>query len=208
MAKRKRSVLAWHFLAAPALPHGDGRPVVVGETLTVEPPIIPCRQGLHASRRAIDALAYAPGALVCRVRCSGEIVEEGDKLACSERTVLWMADAARVLRLFACDIAEDALLAERKRGREPHADSWRAIDVARRWVDGKATDAERSAARSAAWSAARSAAESAAWSAAESAARSAAESAARSAAWSAAWSAANRKLERALRRLGRSGGSR
>jgi hypothetical protein len=188
MAKRKRSVLAWHFLAAPVLPHSDGRPVVVGETLTVEPPIVPCRHGLHASKRALDALTYAPGALICRVRCSGEIVEEGDKLACSERTVLWMADATRVLRLFACDTAEEALLAERKCGREPHADSWRAIEVARRWVDGKATDAERSAAWSAAWSAARSAAWSAAWSAAE--------------------SAADRRLERALRRLGRSGGAR
>lgn len=175
--KKKRSVLAWHFLAEPKLPHGDDRPVVVGDTLTVEGPIIPCQRGLHASRRAIDALRYAPGALVCRVRCSGEIVEKDDKLACSERTVLWMADATRVLRLFACDIAEEVLLAERKRGREPHADSWRAIEVARRWVNGKATDEERSAA----------------------------ESAAKSAAWSAAWSAANRKLERMLRRLGRSG---
>lgn len=167
----KRSVLAWWF-AAPdkdgtvRLPHGDGRPVVVGETLTVIGPIVPCERGLHASRRAIDAIQYAPGAVVCRVRCSGEIVEEGDKLACSERTVLWMADASRVLRLFACDIAKEALLAERKRGREPHADSWRAVEVARRWIEGKATDGEQIAARSAAgivagraaWGAARSAA--------------------------------------------------
>ena len=37
MAKRKQKpVLAWWFCAEPKLPHGDGRPVVVGETLTVE----------------------------------------------------------------------------------------------------------------------------------------------------------------------------
>jgi hypothetical protein len=200
MKTKRKSILAWHFLAEPVLPHGDGRAVVVGETLTVDPPIILCERGLHASRRAIDALHYAPGALVCRVRCSGEIVEEGDKLACSERTVLWMADAARVLRLFACDIAEEALLAERKRGREPHSDSWRAIEVARRWIDGRATDEERSAA----WTAAESAARSVARSAAEIAALDAAGSAAWSAAWSAAESAANRMLERMLRRLERS----
>ena len=181
MSAKRKSILAWWFVAPspdggpPRLPNADGRPVVVGETLT-DPrdsagktgPVVLCERGFHASRRAINALTYAPGAIVCRVRCSGEIVEDGDKIACSERTVLWMADATRVLRLFACDVAEDALLAERKRGREPHADSWRAIEVARRWADGKATEAERSAAWSAA-SAAESAARSAAWSAASAA---------------------------------------
>jgi hypothetical protein len=72
---------------------------------------------------------------------------------------------ARTLHLFACNIAEQALLAERKAGREPHTDSWAAIQAKRDWLDGKITDDQLSAAW-AAWSAA----ESAAWSEARSAA--------------------------------------
>ena len=61
---------------------------------------------------------------------------------------------SRTLRLFACDCAERALERERKAGREPHADSWKAIEVARRFADGKATTKELEAARSAAYAAA------------------------------------------------------
>ena len=101
------------------------------------------------------------------------------------------------LHELACKFAEQALRAERKAGREPHPDSWKAIKVKRQWLKKKATAEQLQAARSAAWSAARSAAElaeeSAARSAAWSAARLAEESAARSAAWSAARSAARSK---------------
>ena len=86
----------------------------------------------------------------------------------------------------ACKFAEQALKAERKAGREPHPDSWKAIKVKRQWLKGKATDEQLQAAWLAAWLAAESAAESAAWSAA-------ASSAARLAAWSAAESAARKK---------------
>ncbi len=93
MNTRAKSVLGWWFCAPNAdgtilLPHGDGREVRVGETLIVTGPIVPCSSGLHASSRAIDALKYAPGSTVCRVRLSGTIIQEGDKLAASERKVL------------------------------------------------------------------------------------------------------------------------
>ena len=177
-----KSVLGWWFAASDALPNGDGRNIVVGETLTVNPPVVLCERGLHASRRLIDALSYAPGEILYRVRLGGTVIHGDNKMVATERTALWRLDATRALRLFCCDVAERALKAERKAGREPHKDSWAAIAVTRRWIDGRATDAERSAAGSAAGSAAESAAGSAAWSAAESAAWSAAESAARSAA--------------------------
>jgi len=210
-------VLGWWFAKGDTLPHGDGRKVAIGETLTVEGPIVLCERGLHASRRLVDALKYAPGPILYRVRLSGTIVPHSslrageDKLAASERTALWRVDATRALRLFACDVAESALLRERKAGREPDNRSWEAIRVTRLWLDGKATEAARSAARSAAESAARNAAwnaaESAAWSAAwnaawnaaESAARSAAESAASRAASHAAWSAAERMFQKRIR---------
>ena len=54
---------AWWFAHADAdgqvrLPHGDGRLVVVGETLTVEGEVVPCKHGLHASHRIIDAFKF------------------------------------------------------------------------------------------------------------------------------------------------------
>ena len=45
-----------------------------------------------------------------------------------------------ILFEFACDVAERALMAERAAGREPHADSWNAIAVKRRWLKEEATD--------------------------------------------------------------------
>ncbi len=65
-----------------------------------------------------------------------------------------MADAKVALRLFACDVADEALHAERVAGREPHAASWEAVRVSRLWAAGKATEAKLFAARSAALSAA------------------------------------------------------
>jgi hypothetical protein len=193
--KTKKAVLGWWFAAAQPdgsviLPHGDGRLVVPGETLTVKPPIEACVRGLHASTRALDALGYARGPMVARVQLSGILDKsEADKVAASRRKTLWLVDATRALHEFAVWCARQALEAERAAGREPDARSWRALEVRLAWLRGEASDADLSAAESAAWSAAWSA-ESAAWSAARGAARGAARSAARSAARGAAWSAA------------------
>jgi len=195
-------IMGWWFCAPAAdgrihLPHGDGREVVAGETLSVMGPIKACESGLHASERPIDALRYAPGATICRVRLSGDMDRKEDKVAAEHRETLWIADATTALRLFACDCAEAALLAERAAGREPHPASWDAIRVTRLWCSGRATEEEWSVAwsaeRSAAWRAARSEAESAAW------------GAARRAAWSVAWSAAESAARNAAPR--RAGGA-
>jgi len=138
----------------PVLSHGDNRIVRVGETLTVEGPIRCCERGLHASKRAIDAISFRSGTLACRVRLSGEIVERPDKCAASARTVLWMADADRCLRLFAIWCAREALEGERARGREPDPRSWRALDVAEAYLAGKASKEEMRAAADAAAAAA------------------------------------------------------
>ena len=94
------------------------------------------------------------------------------------RIVIEPAD--REIRLFACDCAEHVLPFFEKR----YPDDKRprqAIEVARRFANGQATQEELIAADSAAWSAV---------SAAGSPARSAAKSAAMSATWSVAWSVA------------------
>ena len=195
--------LAWHFLPDDGMTAdhtGDTlrQKVQAGQTLTVKPPVIPCENGLHWSRRAIDALRYAPGAIICRVRASGEIEEETDKGCSSERTCIAMADAITTLHEFAVWSARGALTREREAGRKPDPRSWAALEVKERWIRGEATDGELAVAESAARAAARAAAE---YSAVYSAA-SAAESAARAAAWYSAEYAAgdsqNEELERRL----------
>jgi hypothetical protein len=67
----------------------------------------------------------------------------------------WMHLDAPILRLFAADCAERALLREQAAGREPDPRSWAAAAVARRYARGEATDEELDAAWDAAWAAER-----------------------------------------------------
>ena len=118
--------------------------------------------------------------------------------ACPEADRLWVAlrliNDERILRLFAVWCARDALALVDA----PDPRSVAACDVAERYANGRATDAELAAAWSAAGSAGarramcwrRSAARSAAWSAAWSAAE--------AAAWSAAWAEAEAAAQVAL----------
>lgn len=175
------AVLAWHFLREGGLTR-DGRTVHVGETLHVDPPLILCWHGLHASRRLIDAPANAPGPVLCRVRCSGEVIDGSDKLVCTDRTVLAMADVSRQLHEFACGEAERAL---RKSGVDDER-PWRAIEAKRAWLRGEATDTDLAIA----WTAVRPPARNAARDAPEVVAREVAWNAARVATWATAWPAA------------------
>ena len=200
--------LGWHFLPDDRrLRFGERKLVVPGETVRVEGTLELCEWGLHASKRAIDALQYAPGSIVSYVRLGGGDVVEGDDKACAhERTPLWMADATRTLHEFACWCAERGLAREREAGREPDARSWAGIEAKRRWLRGEISVRElaaaRAAARAATWAAAGAATWAAAWVAAEAAARAAARVAAGDAAWDAARAAEraaqNAKLEEML----------
>jgi hypothetical protein len=208
------SILAWHFLEETGCTRrSDGYPppvrVEVGQTLTETRPLVMCKVGLHASIKALDALEYAPGPFVCRVRMTGLRVTDNmnvDKLCHSRRTVLAMADATELLHEFACWCAETALLRERTEGRQTDPRSWSAINAKRGWLKGAVSTRELEEAMASAWAAAReaesaaswaavksavkSAASGAAWVAACSSAREAACSSARAAACSAAWAAA------------------
>lgn len=206
----------WHFLAEKGKLR-DGSPAAsVGGVETFDGEPVLCKDGLHASARAIDALRYAPGAYVRRVRLEGTIVGglivgEGDKRCATRRVIVAEADATRTLHLFACDEAERALKASNVEDER----CWNAIAVKRLWLDGKATDEELSAARAAAGAAVRDAArgafgtatwgQHATWAAVRAAAMAAAWDAAGAAAWAAAWGpardAANERLERALHAL-------
>jgi len=90
---------AWHFVNDTL---HDGSPVPQdGETLVFTGEPILCLQGYHASLSARDALRYAPGNILCLVECGGKIIEDTDKLVCTERTIIQRIDATEMLRYFA-----------------------------------------------------------------------------------------------------------
>jgi hypothetical protein len=189
-------VLAWWFSASTYRLANTGTRFRVGHTNIVTGKIIPCEHGLHGSLLAIDALKYAPGSNVIRGLFDGTVVEHNnDKIACSRRTPLVIADATMLLQEFAywCARTQWDLLTDQR--------SRTAIETKARWIRGEATDTELAAARDAAWAATRDA--SAASAAARDAARyaSAASASDSAAAWagdSAARAAQNIELERRL----------
>src|SRR3990172_3699057 len=189
--------LGWHFLPEDKrLRYGTREVVEVGRPVKVAGKLALCEWGLHASRRAIDALAYAPmdsaKLYACRVRLGGELIESQDKAVASEREVLWMVDATKALHLFACRVAEDAFT---KYG-NGDTRSLAAIQAKRDWLEGKITSEElKAAARAAevaAWAAGAAGAEEEREGLEGEAARTEAEAAARAAevAAAAAWAAA------------------
>ncbi len=183
-------VLAWHF-TGPAL--RDGRPIpAIGEPLVHSGGIIPCKAGLHASIDPFDALRFAPGPMLHRVECSGQIIKHGgDKIVCRQRTIVASIDATALLRRFACDQAIEALRIAAITPPQIVTDYLRTADESIRDAAWAATWA---AARDAAWDAARDVVRAAVWDAARGdawdAARAAAWAAARGDARAAAWAAA------------------
>ncbi len=166
---------------------GEWMPEVEGE-------LVPCLNGYHVV--SIEQLPMWLGERIFEVQTGEEIVHADDKSV--TRTCRLTRECTgwneRTARLFVCDCAEHVLsLYEAK-----YTDDVRprqAIEIARRYAEGKATAEElaaaRVAARDAVWAAARDAARDAAR-----AARGAALTAARDAAWAvrdatwAAWDAA------------------
>ena len=154
----------WHF-AAETLRDGSPLPAV-GERLPTIEHIEPCVCGYHASARPIDALAYAPGPYVARVRLHGRWLDHGspiDKRVAQSRECLTpYVDASAALREMARWSALQVI------------DLWDAPAVVRQYLEtGNAWAAARAAARDAAWAAAGDVA----WAAARAAARDAARNA-------------------------------
>jgi len=143
------TIEAWHFARQDrCLAFGDGRKIVKGRTLTVEGKPILGNHGLHASRKITDALKTGyGGSIICRVEVGGEIIEGGSILAGQTRKCLWWIDASKLLHEFACKCAARAL---KKTNFKKTSKSWKAINIKRKWLAGKATDRELEDARSAA----------------------------------------------------------
>ena len=186
---------AWYFATEERkLQYNDNRSIIVGETQSVdltERPLKLCEWGLHASKRLIDALGYAPGAFLYEVELSGKMIVGGDKIVAEHRTYLREIDATEILRAFA---RKQAMINIEKI--EPYCNE-NEYEIILNWLK-TGDETLKTAAYYAAHSAAdydanfiaNSAAYSAAYSAARSAAHSAADYDANSIAYSAAYSAA------------------
>ena len=150
-----KRITCWHWLAEDKrLRWGTKEKVRVGRTYTAEGSLVMCKNGMHGSRRLLDALQYAPGTVLCRVQIWGGVQEQSDKLVGRNRKVLAMVDATKMLHEAACHFAEEALTV----AKVTDVRCWNAIEIKRAWIKGNATDAELAAAGDAAWAAARDAA--------------------------------------------------
>jgi hypothetical protein len=166
---------AWHFVPEDRmLRYGSNLLVEVGYVYS-EPAgeLAMCQHGMHASRHPSDALVYAPGPVLCRVRCWGDVQEQGDKLVCRYREVVEMRDISHELRLYACWCVRETPLADGRKVWDLLTDSRSraAVEIAEQFCAGTATldqlDAAWAAASAAgaAGVAAREAAAGAAWAA-------------------------------------------
>ena len=182
--KAQKTVLAWHFVKDDGT-NRDGIKKRSGNGTKWRVRLFLASAVYTVHVRPLDALEFAPGCILRRTEHRGTIVEHNDdKIASSERRALWQIDATKLLHLFACWAAENAL----KDAKVTDERCWKAIKIKRQWLGKKATDEELAAASAAASSAASSAASAAASAAARAACDAA--RAARDAAWAAAWAAA------------------
>lgn len=133
-------ISAFWFAASDRLPHGDGRPIVIGEAHSVQGDIVLCSNALHASRDAFDALQYASGPYLYQVQCWGDIVEENDKLGARYREYIAMRDASNMLRQYAREQALSVIHLQE------------ALEIVKRYLEtGNETIRTVGAARAATW---------------------------------------------------------
>ena len=137
-------IKAWHFLPDDGRVKRLGIVPEIGMTITHKGGVVIRHKGLHASRRALDALYYAEGTICCLVEVWGDVQEEEDKLCGRNRVVLAKFDATRLLHEFALEIIEEALNDEKY---DVDMVVWNALKIKGRWLDGKVTDQELDRAR-------------------------------------------------------------
>lgn len=194
----------WRFLSGDGELSGDGSLPdacrVKAKASVKDAPVL-CKWGtctLCALWRATAALADTQRLIACRLRFDGAITADGDNEYILEPTVAWTADATRVLHEFAVWCAELALRVGNVRDKH----CWGALDVKRRWLDGRVTDEELVAAmdmldvdlasaRAVDSSPARGSVNAAAWNAVRTALSRSALYAAWGTAWDATWAVAS-----------------
>ena len=158
----EKKILAWHFLTDDRMLAHQTPPMEVAPGYIYGEPngdIIICERGMHASRRVYDALGFAQGSQLCRVRVWGDVQEQNDKIVGRYREVLAIRDVASELRLWGCWCVRNTPITGGKTVWDLLTDvrSRNAIEVAERFTRGEVTreelDAAWAAATAAAWAA-------------------------------------------------------
>lgn len=103
------ATMAWHWLNNEGLLRDGTAPPPDGEWLEHEGEVELCHSGLHASKRLIDALRYAPSGVLCRVECDDIMDAHDDKFVCRRRRILWRMNVESVLADFARRCALDVV---------------------------------------------------------------------------------------------------
>jgi hypothetical protein len=95
--------IAWNFTGDTLR---DWSPIPpIGHTLVYPGQIEMCEAGYHWSLTPWEALRYAPGSMLHKVRVGGSVIYKDDKGVSSERTILASLDATYLLQRFAADQA-------------------------------------------------------------------------------------------------------
>lgn len=224
-------IMAWYFLREDFRLKKGEWPRAVRPGVTY---VHGCGGDVQAKRRVIDALQFAPGPIVCGVQCWGHMAQSNgyyvipgeEDVVCKKHMVLWRIDATRVLREFSIWCAEQALgrISEREEPQPSHG-SLRTLALARRYLEGEATDdiqaerlrlenkartAEESIVWPTVWPAAWASAWASAWSYASCTAKvkpTPWKPKRSDPAWTIAWAAMDLELERRLGSLRHEGGS-
>lgn len=189
-----KSLLGWWFGPDDgSLPRWPGETVATGYVYTTdEPTIALCKTGLHGSPTVYDALEYAPGARLSRVRVWGEIDSDREKFCGRNREHIAVIDASALLRIWACWCVRHTTTGRGGTTWDLLTDtrSREAIVIAEQYAHGRASQSDLIVARAAAMHVAvlrpKSAAEAAAVSAVSLEAWQAAWATAERAAWAAA----------------------
>ena len=95
-------MFAWHFVGDTLR---DGSPIPAdGVPLIYDKPLRICKSGLHFSFDPFDALQYAPGEVLCRVKIEREATtqRQPDKGVCAKRTIVKRHNVRELLYDFAC----------------------------------------------------------------------------------------------------------
>ena len=147
------------------LAYDDNREIKLGTTHKVKGEPILCEHGLHASKRIIDALDYAPDSVLWIVELGGKVIHSNDKSVATERTYIGGGiDISETLRKFArmcaLDVAHlwdcpDVMMQWLKTGDESIRKSARASTRARTRASARASASARDSARTSASASAR-----------------------------------------------------
>ena len=147
------------------LAYDDNREIKIGTTHKIKGEPVLCNHGLHASKRIIDALNYAPDSILWIVELGGKVIHSNDKSVATERTYIGGGiDISETLRKFArmcaLDVAHlwdcpDVMMQWLKTGDESIRKSARASTRARTRASARASASARDSARTSASASAR-----------------------------------------------------